>query len=207
MTLRRSQVDESSLAEDVDLASVLRCVLVHERADQAGLALTHLFQSGNIDLYIEVTGVGNDGAISHDLKVLTIDHIDIAGDRAEEIADLCCFSHGHHLKTIHDRFERLHRVDFRDDDLRAHAACAGGKTASAPAVACHYKILASQQDVGGADDTVNGRLTRAIAVIEQVLGQGIVYRDDREFQNVVFFHRFQANDACCGFFRAADHTL
>ena len=84
----RSEVDESSFAEDIDLASVFCRILFHERADEVGLALTHLFQCGNVDLHVEVTGVGNDRSIPHDFKVLSINYVDITGQGTEEISDL-----------------------------------------------------------------------------------------------------------------------
>src|SRR6266511_3968507 len=207
MTFGGGEVDESPFAEDVDLASVFCRILFHERADEIGLARAHLFQGGDVDLHIEVTGVGNDRSIPHDFKVMTINHVNITGDGAEEIADLRCLTHRHHLKTIHDRFECLHWINFCDDDLCTHAACTGGETASAPAVACHHEVFSSQQDVCRTDDTVNGGLTRAIAVIEQVLGQSIVHCDHREFQHFVGFHCLQADHTRSSFFCATNHAL
>src|SRR5678815_3551375 len=87
--------------------------------------------------------------------MLFIDHSDIAGDSAENIADLHGFDHRHHLEAIHDCFERLHRVNFSDDNLRAHTASARCETASAPAIASYHKVLASQQNISCADDTIH----------------------------------------------------
>jgi hypothetical protein len=57
-------------------------------ADEAGLALAHFFQSGDVDLDVEVTRVGNDRAILHDFEMMTINDMQITGDGAEEIDDL-----------------------------------------------------------------------------------------------------------------------
>jgi hypothetical protein len=121
----------------------------------------------DVDLHIEVTGVGNDRAVFHHFEMMLVDHVEVACHGAEDVADLGGFGHRHDLEAVHDRFERLHRVDLGDDDLSAHAARAGGETTSAPAVASHDEVLASQQHVGGADDAVHGGLARAVAVVEQ----------------------------------------
>ena len=45
------------------------------------------------------------------------------------------------------------------------------------------------QDVGRAQDAVDGALARAVAVVEEVLGLGLVDRDDREAERAVGGHR------------------
>ena len=47
----------------------------------------------------------------------------------------------------------------------------------------------------------------AVAVVEQVLGVGVVDRDDGETQHAFFGHGAQANHAGGGFFGAADHAF
>ena len=64
----------------------------------------------------------------------------VAGHSAEDIAEFRGFWHGHHAETIHAGFERLRRINFRDDDLGAIAARAAGKPASAPAVAGDHEF-------------------------------------------------------------------
>ena len=78
------------------------------------------------------------------------------------------------------------------------------QAAPAPAVTGDDKVLACQQDVGGAHDAVDGRLAGAIAVIEEMLGLRIVHRDDREVQRPVGCHGAQADHAGGGLFGAAD---
>ena len=51
------------------------------------------------------------------------------------------------------------------------------------------------------------RLPRAVAVIEQVLGVGVVHRDDGELQHAFLRHGAQANDAGRGLFGSADHAV
>ncbi len=93
MSFGRSEVDESPFAEDIDLASIFGCILIHKRAHEVRLACAHLLQRGYIDLHIKVTGVGYDRAVFHNFKMLSIDHVDIASDRAENITDLHGFHH------------------------------------------------------------------------------------------------------------------
>src|SRR5690606_37234050 len=85
-----------------------------------------------------------------------------------------------------------------------HAAGPVCQAAAAPAVASDHEVLASQQHVGGADDAVHRRLAGAVAVVEEVLGHGVVHRNHGELQSAVGGHRLEADDAGGGFFGAAD---
>ena len=68
----------------------------------------------------------------------------------------------------------------------------------------HHEILACQQHVRRADDAIQGGLARAIAVVEEMLGHGIVDGDDRELKHPIRRHGAQTDDAGGGLFRAAD---
>src|SRR3984893_4791000 len=67
MAFRRGEVDEASLAEHGDAPAVLQRVLVDEVAHRALLRV--LLQPGDVDLDVEVAGVGDDGAVLHLLEV------------------------------------------------------------------------------------------------------------------------------------------
>jgi hypothetical protein len=58
----------------------------------------------------------------------------------------------------------------------------------------HDEVIAGQQDVGGPQNAVNGRLARAVVVVEQVLGVRVIYRDDRVAQRPIHRHGPQADD-------------
>ena len=62
--------------------------------------------------------------------------------------------HRHHPEAVHDRFQRLQRVDLGDDHVAAQPLGPHGDAAAAPAVAGHHDRLARDQHVGGADDAV-----------------------------------------------------
>ena len=80
-----------------------------------------------------------------------------------------------------------------------------GEPAPAPAVTGHNHFRPGNQDIGGAENTINRRLPGAVAVVEEMLGLGIVDRDDRKLQAPSSGHRSQANHAGGGLFRAADN--
>ena len=47
----------------------------------------------------------------------------------------------------------------------------------APAVATDHHLFTCPQDIGGTGDAINGALSRAVAIIKQILGLGIIYRN------------------------------
>ena len=90
--------------------------------------------------------------------------------------------------------------------MGAQALGAGGDAAAAPAVADDNERVARDQHVGRTDDAVDRRLAGAVAVVEHVLGERVVDRDDREGQHAVLLHRVQPDHARGGLFTAADHV-
>ena len=128
----------------------------------------------------------------------------VAGHGAENVAEFGSFFHAHDAEAVHHGFERLCRIDFGDDDFGARAASARGEAASAPAVAGDHELRSCEQEIGGADDAVDGGLSGAVAIVEQVLGVGIVDGDDGVAKHAFFSHGAQANDAGGGFFGAAE---
>ena len=63
---------------------------------------------------------------------------------------------------------------------------------------------AGEQTVGGADDAVERGLAGAVAVVEEVLGIGVVDSDDRVLERSVGGHGSEADDAGRGLLGAAD---
>ena len=70
-----------------------------------------------------------------------------------------------------------------------------GDAAADPAIAGDDHLAAGEQDVGGPQDAVDGRLAGAVAVVEEVLGLGLVDGDDREAKRAVGGHRLEPDDA------------
>ena len=70
MPFRRGQVNQPSLAQQIDLAPVFQRVFVDEGARRA-LRRGHLLERGNVDLHVEVPGVRNNRAIFHQLEMFS----------------------------------------------------------------------------------------------------------------------------------------
>src|SRR5579864_5923714 len=139
--------------------------------------------------------------------MLARQHVLISGHGDENVAELGCFHHGHDAEAVHHRLQRAGGVNLGDDDLSAHAAGAHSQAAAAPAVAGDHELAARQQDVGSANHAVHGGLPGAVAVVEQVLGGGVVNRDDGVAQHAFLGHGAQPDDAGGGFLGAADNAI
>ena len=205
MALGAGEVDEPTFAEDGDAVAVLQGVLVDEVAHGALRGV--LLQPGDVDLDVEVPAVGDDGAVLHLLEVGRGEDRGVAGDGAEEVADPGRIHAGHDPEAVHGGLQRLERIDLGDDDVGAHALGAHGETAAAPAVAHHHEDAAGEETIRRADDAVDGRLAGAVAVVEHVLGQGVVDGDDREGEVARGLHGAQALDARGRLLGAADDVL
>src|SRR5579864_856824 len=206
MAFGGGQINQPAFAQQVDLAAIAQRVLFDELA-RGALGRRHFFKRGNIHFYIEVAGVGHDRAVLHYFEVIFGEHVLVAGDSAEDVAKLRGFGHGHHAETVHGSFERLGRVDLGDNDLGSSATRAAGETAPAPAVAGDDEFRSCKQKVGRANDAIDGGLSSAVAIVEEVLGVGVVDGDNGILQHAFFRHSAQANDAGGGFFGAADHAF
>ncbi len=153
-----------------------------------------------------MAGVGEDGAVLHHLEVLAPEDVLVAGRRDEEVPQPCRLGDRGDPEPVHDRLERCQRIDLDDDDVRPVPACPVGQPAAAPAVAAHDERLSGEQDVRGPDDPVDRRLAGAVAVVEEVLGVGLVHGDDREPERPGALHRPQADDARRRLLGAGEHV-
>src|SRR6266576_4457673 len=206
MAFGGGQVDEAAFAQQVDLASVFERVLVDEVA-RGAFRRRHTLERGDIDLDVEVARVRNNRAIFHQGEMFFRQHALVAGDGAEDVAELGGFGHRHDAETVHDGLERFRGINFGDDDFSSGATGARGEAAAAPSVAGYDELRSGEQEIRGADDAVDGRLSGAVTVVEQVLGIGVVDGDDGKLQHAFLSHGAQADDAGRGLFRAADHAF
>ena len=149
----------------------------------------------DLDLDVEVAGVGEDGAVLEALDRAARDDVLVAGGRAEDVADLGRALDRHHLVAVHERLERPHGIDLGDDHVRAHAPRAHRHAAPRPAVAADDEAPPGEKEVGGADDPVDRGLAGAVTVVEEVLGVGLVDRDDREGELALGLERLEPDDA------------
>ena len=115
--------------------------------------------------------------------------------------------HRHYIKAVHDCLDRLDRVDLGDDYAGTECLGTHSHALAAPAVACDNCDLAGNDQVRRAVDAVPDRLTRAIAVVKQMLAVGVVDHDHRELQLVLLCHCHQTDNTGRRLLAAADHIL
>src|SRR3989304_910885 len=85
------------------------------------------------------------------------------------------------------------------------AACARGMTRY-PSIAADHDFLACPKRIGGPGDAVDRALSCAVAVIEQMFGQGVVDGDNGIFEMARPMHGAQSDNPGGGFFGAGDNV-
>ena len=139
--------------------------------------------------------------------MFAVDDVAVAGDGDEDVADPGGLSDRHHAEAVHHGLDRLDRIDLGDDDVRAHAAGTHRDAFAAPAVADDDQVAAGEQNVRRANDAVERRLARAVAIVEEMFGLRVVDGDRREGEHAGLRHRFEADDAGRRFFGRADDLV
>ena len=205
MALAGREVDDAPGGQQVQ-APPAEVVLLDERQDVADVDRDRA-QGVEVDLHVEVPGVGQDRAVLHALEVLAAQDRARAGDGDEDVAARRRLQRGHDLEALHPRLQRAHGIDLADHDLGAGAAGALGQAAPGPAVAEDDEGLPGQQDVGRAQDAVERRLAGAVVVVEDALGVRLVDGDDRARQAPLGLERADAQQARGRLLGAADQPL
>ena len=162
-----------------------------------------LSEAGNINFDIEVTCVAADSAVVHLHKVLLGDNTAAAGNRYEEVAYLSSLVHRHYTESVHNGFHSSDRINLGNYDLRTEPLCAHGNALAAPAISCDNNIFSGNYEVRSAVDAVPYRLTCSVAVIEEMLAVGVIYKHHRKFEFASLVHGFEADYAGSCFFTAA----
>src|ERR1043165_115483 len=139
--------------------------------------------------------------------MLAIDHVTIAGDSHEDVANRGRFTDRHHTESVHHCFDGLNRIDFRHHDIRAHTTRTQRDSLTAPAVTDNYKCTTSKQNVCRPNNTVECRLARAVTIVEEVFRLRVVDCDGREGQHTCSLHRVQTLNARRRFFSGTDDFL
>ena len=203
MAFGGGEIDEAAVAEEIKFAAVLDGEFVDE-GTRALCERGDFFERGDVDFDVEVAGVAHDRTVLHMFEMFGGEDGFVAGDGDEDVADFGGFGHGHDAEAVHDGFDGAGGINFGDDDVCAEALGAHGDAAAAPAVAGDDDSQPGEKKVCGANDAVESGLSGAVAIIEEVLGEGVVDGDDWIFQRAVLGHSAEANDAGGGFFGAAD---
>ncbi len=116
--------------------------------------LRHFTQCFKVEFEIEMSAVANDRSVFHDLKMLTVDNVTVAGNGNKKIADLRSFGHRKHAETVHNGLDRLDRIDLGNDDVGTQSASTHCHTFTAPAVTDGHERFAGKQNVRGTDHAV-----------------------------------------------------
>ena len=195
MPLGGAEVDQPALGDEVEpLAAEVE--LLDVLADLADVALGHGPQRGEVQLGIEVARVGHDRAVVHGLEVLAPEDVDVAGRGDEQVAP-----GGAASPTVMTAKPSISASSARTGSTSTTVTCAPWPAIRDviplpdPAVARDDDLAAGDEDVRRPQDAVERALAGAVAVVEEVLGLGLVDRDDREAERPVGGHRPQPDDA------------
>jgi hypothetical protein len=192
-----SQVDETTLGKEDDVASVLHQVAVNLGLD-AGDRLGVLLEPGNVDFDIEVTDVADNGVVGHDLEVSASQDVTAASGGDEDLTLRGSLLHGGDLEAGNGSLEGVDGVNLSDDDTGTHAVESLGATLADITETSDNGDLASNHDIGGTLDTVDKRLTATVQVVELGLGDGVIDVDGGDEETLALQHAVEVVDTSGG---------
>ena len=202
-SLRRCEINEATFGKDIDVFAVY---VVGIYTFAAFDALIVLFKPFHVNLDIEVTGIGENGAVLHDLEVLFRDDGCVARCGDKEVADFCRLIHRHYVVAVHMGFKRTSGVNLGHDDLCAETVCHLCKTATAVSVSGDDKPLAADERVRRNHHSRKRTLAGAVDIVELVLHGRVVDGNDRKFEFAFRRHRTQSVYARRRLLAAADNV-
>jgi hypothetical protein len=195
-----SQVDETTLGEEDDVAAVL-----HEEAVDLGLDAGDRFgvllEPRNVDFDVEVTDVADNGVVGHLLEVLACQDVTAASGGDKDLTLGSSLLHGGDLEAGDGSLESVDGVDLSDDDAGTHAVESLGTALTDITETGDNGDLASNHDIGGTLDTVDKRLTASVKVVELGLGDGVVDVDSGDEETLALEHAVQVVDTGGGLLR------
>ena len=195
-----SQVDETTLSEEDDVAAVLHEVAVDLGLD-AGDRLVVLLQPGNVDFDVEVTDVADDGVIGHLLEVLASQDVTATSGGDEDLTLGSSLLHGGNLEARDGSLESVDGIDLSNDNAGTHGVESLSATLTDITETGDNGDLASNHDIGGTLDTVDKRLTAAVKVVELGLGDGVVDVDGGDEETLALEHAVEVVDTSGGLLR------
>ena len=207
MALAGGQVDDPPRRQKVQPPAVGQQVALDQRPDVAHAPGGQRAQLVEVDLDVEVSGVGQQRPVLHPFEMLLSQHATRAGDRHEHITTLGGGQSGHHLVARHPGLQCAQGIHFADDHRRPGASGALGDSLARPAVADHDQRVPRKQHVAGPHDPVEGRLSRAVAVVERSLGPRFVERQYRAGQLTALLQPPEPHEAGGRLLGPADQAL
>src|SRR5581483_3410189 len=118
MTFGSRKINETALSQKANASPILEPIFFDGRS---GLRTFdgETSQRWYVDLDVKVSGISNDRSIFNEREMRFVHDILIPGRRYDEIRLRRCGGHCHDAKSIHHSFQRSHRLDFGDNDLRS----------------------------------------------------------------------------------------
>lgn len=182
-----SQVDETALGKEDDMAAVL-----HEEAVDLWLDVLDgssvLLQPGDINLDIEMSDVADDGIVWHNLKVLTNKDITASSGGNEDLALRSSLRHRHDLEARDSSLEGVDWINLSNNNAGTHGVESHSASLSDVTETGNNGDLSCNHNIGGTLDTIDKGLTAAVKVVELRLGNGVVDVDSWNQKGALLEH-------------------
>ena len=153
-----------------------------------------------------MAGVRDDRAVLQLRERLFADDVHVPRRGDEEVAARRGIGDRRDLEAVHGGLERAEGIHLAHDRDRAHAAQPRRDAATDPTVARDDRGLPREEQICRAQHAVDRGLTGAVAVVEEVLRERVVHRDDRVREDALSRHRAQPRDAGRRLFGPALHV-
>ena len=113
-----------------------------------------------------MSGIAKNSPIFHECKIFLVNHLVTSRYRYKEISHFGRFFHRHYVEAVHNRFNRLDRVDLRHDHPCAKPFGPHRRAFAAPSVTGNYHDLARHDQVCRSVDSIPYGLTRTVSIVK-----------------------------------------
>src|ERR671915_2464948 len=111
-----------------------------------------------------MSGVGQDGALLHILKVLFSDHFDLAGTCYKYVTAFNNVKQSLNSKPVHTRFQRPYMIDFCNCNYGTHSACSGSNTFPYPPISANDNLFSGHKNSCCSHKSIDGTLACSITI-------------------------------------------
>src|SRR6201989_3016096 len=101
-------------------------------------------------------------------------NVPVTCDCNEDITDWRGFLDRHNAESIHHSFDCFDRINLADDDVSTHPSGSECYALATPPIADDHQCSPGQEYISGANNSIEGRLSSPVAVVEQVFCLSIV---------------------------------